>query len=85
MAGGRGREAGRGRCRGGVFDALGPWLPFTAATTLAGARLGGGGFGYAGTSTAMPLPFVAAATLLLGVIALVSILAARTTVRADIT
>ncbi|HKO27486.1 MAG TPA: hypothetical protein VJU80_08525 [Solirubrobacteraceae bacterium] len=46
---------------GGVVNPLGPYLPFTAATTLAGAKLGGGGFGYTGSSTATPLPFIAAA------------------------
>lgn len=70
---------------GGVFDTIAPYLPFTAATTLAGAKLGSGGFGFAGGSTATPLPFTAAAAIVLAVIALISTLAARTTVRADIT
>ena len=31
---------------GGVFNGIGPFLPFTAADTMAGARLGSGGFGF---------------------------------------
>ena len=52
----------------GQFDALASYLPYTAATTMAGASLGGG---------VDPLPFAAAAALL-------SAVAARTTVRADV-
>jgi ABC-type transport system involved in multi-copper enzyme maturation permease subunit len=69
---------------GGVFNQIGPYLPFTAATTLAGAKLGGGGFGYAGSSTATPLPFLVATAVLLAIVALTSVIAARTTLRADI-
>jgi len=60
---------------GGLFDAAQPYLPYTAATTMAGATLGGG------TS---PLPFAAAAALVAGAAALVSAVAARTTVQADV-
>jgi ABC-type transport system involved in multi-copper enzyme maturation permease subunit len=60
---------------GGLFDASQPYLPYTAATTMAGATLGGG------TS---PLPLAAAAALLAGVAALISVVAARTTVQTDI-
>jgi ABC-type transport system involved in multi-copper enzyme maturation permease subunit len=70
---------------GGVFNQIGPYLPFTAATTLAGAKLGGGGFGFAGSSTATSLPLIAAAALIATVAALLSTIAARTTLRADIT
>jgi ABC-2 type transport system permease protein len=69
---------------GGVFNSIGPYLPFTAATTLAGARLGGGGFGYGGSSAAAPLPFLGAAALVAGVAVVISVIAARTTARRDI-
>lgn len=69
----------------GVFNQIGPYFPFTAATTLAGAKLGGGGFGYAGGSTATPLPLLAAAAILVAVATVVSAVAARTTLRGDIT
>jgi ABC-type transport system involved in multi-copper enzyme maturation permease subunit len=52
---------------GGVFDQISPYLPFTAATTIAGARLGGGGFGFTGGVSASPLPAVAATGLLVAV------------------
>ncbi len=60
---------------GGLFDSAQPYLPYTAATTMAGATLGGG------TS---PLPFAAAAALVAGTAALLSAVAARTTVQSDI-
>ncbi|MGH2881529.1 MAG: hypothetical protein ACRDPA_02300 [Solirubrobacteraceae bacterium] len=69
---------------GGVVNQIGPYLPFTAATTLAGAKLGGGGFGYGGSSTATPLPFIAAAALIAAIAAVVSTIASRTSLRADI-
>jgi ABC-2 type transport system permease protein len=69
---------------GGVINQLGPYLPFTAATTLAGAKLGGGGFGYTGSSTATPLPFIAAVALIAAIATLVSAIAARTSLRTDI-
>jgi ABC-type transport system involved in multi-copper enzyme maturation permease subunit len=69
---------------GGLINDLSPYLPFTAATTLAGARLGGGGFGFAGTNSATTLPFAAAAALVVAVALAVLTLADRTTARADI-
>jgi ABC-2 type transport system permease protein len=71
---------------GGLFSSIQPYLPYTAATTLGGTALGGGAFGPAhGASTAAtPLPFAAAAALLAGVAAALSVVAARTTVRRDI-
>jgi ABC-type transport system involved in multi-copper enzyme maturation permease subunit len=71
---------------GGLFTAVRPYLPYTAATTLAGSPLGGAAFGPAhGVNGGAPLPF-AAATALLAAIALAGgIIAARTTVRRDIT
>lgn len=58
----------------GVFDSVGPYLPFTAATTLAGAPLGRGGFGYSGTPSGTPLPFAAAAGLIAAIALLVALL-----------
>jgi hypothetical protein len=70
---------------GGLFTSIRPYLPYTAATTLAGIKLGGAAFGPAHTVTGgSPLPFAAAAGLLIGVAALVSVVAARTTLRRDI-
>jgi ABC-type transport system involved in multi-copper enzyme maturation permease subunit len=70
---------------GGLYKQLDPYLPFTAATTLAGSRLGGGGFGFGGTNTAAALPFPAAAGLVIGVLLLISTIAALTSIRRDVT
>jgi ABC-2 type transport system permease protein len=59
----------------GQFDGAAPYLPYTAATTLAGATLGGG---------VEPLPFAAAAALVATTATLVALVAARTTVRSDV-
>jgi ABC-2 type transport system permease protein len=69
---------------GGLFNSIGPYLPFTAATTLAGSPLGGGGFGFSGSSTATPLRFAVAAALVAGVALLISVVAAKTTLQRDI-
>ena len=71
---------------GGLFGSVRPYLPYTAATALAGTPLGAASFGPArGVSGVAPLPF-AAATALLAAIALAgALIAARTTVRRDIT
>lgn len=70
---------------GGLFTSARPYLPFTAATTLAGVKLGGTAFGAGrAVSGPGPLPFVAAAALVAGVAMVVSALASRTTVRRDI-
>ena len=70
---------------GGLFTSIRPYLPYTAATTLAGIKLGGAAFGPAHTVTGgSSLPFAAAAGLLMGVAALVSMVAARTTMQCDI-
>jgi ABC-2 type transport system permease protein len=76
---------------GGFFPSIRPYLPYAAATTLAGAPFGGPG----GIRVSVklpgappppgPLPFAAAAALLLGLVVLVCWLAAQTTVRRDIT
>jgi hypothetical protein len=68
------------------FSALRPYLPYTAASTLGGAKLGAAAFGPGySVSTQQALPFIAAAALLAGVAAAISVLAERTTVRHDIT
>jgi ABC-2 type transport system permease protein len=71
---------------GGLFTSVRPYLPYTAATTMAGAHLGGAAFGPAhGLSGGAPLPFVGAALLVAGVSAAVSFVATRTTVLRDVT
>jgi hypothetical protein len=71
---------------GGSFTSLRPYLPYTAATTLGGAKLGAAAFGpsYA-VSTQAALPFIAAAALVAAIAVAVSLVAERTTVRRDIT
>jgi ABC-type transport system involved in multi-copper enzyme maturation permease subunit len=71
---------------GGLFTSIRPYLPYTAATTLAGIKLGGAAFGPAhNVAGGGPLPFAAAAALVTGVAALLGTIATRTTVRKDIT
>jgi ABC-type transport system involved in multi-copper enzyme maturation permease subunit len=71
---------------GGLFTSIRPYLPYTAATTLAGIKLGGAAFGPAhGVAGGRPLPFVAAAALVLGVAALLDAIATRTALRRDVT
>ena len=65
-------------------NTVGPYLPFTAATTLAGSRLGGGGLGYSVSSSAAALPFAAAAVLVAGLAIVLSLIASRTSLRHDI-
>lgn len=71
---------------GGLFSSVQPYLPYTAATTLAGSVLGGGAFGpaHGAASSASPLPFAAATSLLAVIAAGISAIAARTTVGRDI-
>jgi hypothetical protein len=71
---------------GGLFSSIQPYLPYTAATTLGGTALGRAAFGPANgaSTTAVPLPFAAAAALLAGLAVLLSVVAARTTVRRDV-
>ncbi len=71
---------------GGLIKSAQPYLPYTAATTLAGSQLGGAAFGPAHgvANSAIPLPFAAAAGLLAGVVILISLAAAGTTVQRDI-
>jgi len=71
---------------GGSLSAIRPYLPYTAATTLGGAKLGAGAFGPGySISAQQALPFLAAAALLAAVAAAVAAIASRTTVRQDIT
>jgi ABC-2 type transport system permease protein len=70
---------------GGLFTSVRPYLPYTAATTLAGTALGAAGFGPAhAAGGGTPLPFAAAAALLAGLAVVLAAVAARTTVRRDI-
>jgi ABC-2 type transport system permease protein len=70
---------------GGLFTSARPYLPYTAATALAGSPLGGGAFGPAhGVSGVGPLPFAAAATLLAALAAVLCAVAAVTTVKRDV-
>jgi len=72
---------------GGLFSAIQPYLPYTAATTLGGTALGRAAFGPANgaSTTAAPLPFAAATALLVGLAVVLSVVAARTTVQRDVT
>ena len=70
---------------GGLFPAIRPYLPYTAAATLSGTPLGGAAFGPAHSlSGSSPLPFAGSAALVAAVAALLSVAAARTTLRRDI-
>jgi ABC-type transport system involved in multi-copper enzyme maturation permease subunit len=70
---------------GGLFTSIRPYLPYTAATSLAGTALGAAGFGPSrGVSGGAPLPFAATTALLAGLTILLAVVAARTTVRRDV-
>jgi ABC-2 type transport system permease protein len=72
---------------GDLVKSAQPYLPYTAATTLGGTQLGGAAFGpaHGASTTIAPLPFAAATALLAGVAIVLSLLAARTTMRRDVT
>jgi ABC-type transport system involved in multi-copper enzyme maturation permease subunit len=71
---------------GGLFTSIRPYLPYSAATTLAGIKLGGAAFGPAhNVAGGGPLPFAAAAALVLGVVFLLDAIVTRTTLRQDVT
>ena len=71
---------------GGTVTAIRPYLPYTAATTLAGTRLGAGAFGPGySVSDQHALPFALAAAALAVLGGLLALIAARTTVRHDVT
>jgi len=67
---------------GGLFTSIAPYLPYTAAAMMAGVTSGGGMPQV--PSEASPLPFGAAAGLLAGLSVVISALAARTSVRRDV-
>jgi len=71
---------------GDLYNPVQPYLPYTAATTLAGSTLGGAAFGpaHGAASSSGPLPFAAAVALLAGVSVVIAVIAARTTVGRDI-
>ncbi|MGH3150170.1 MAG: hypothetical protein ACRDOB_05490 [Streptosporangiaceae bacterium] len=70
---------------GSLFPAIRAYLPYAAATTLAGARIGYSTFGPGhGASAATPLPFAAAAALLAALAVVLAAVAARTTVARDV-
>lgn len=70
---------------GGLFDAARPYLPYTAATALAGTPLGAANFGPSrGVAGVAPLPFAAATALLAAIAVAGSLAAARTTIPRDI-
>ena len=71
---------------GGLYTSVRPYLPYTAATTLAGAKLGNAAFGPAhGVNGGGPLPFAVAALLITAIVAAAALIASRTTLRRDIT
>jgi ABC-2 type transport system permease protein len=71
---------------GGTINAVRPYLPYTAAATLGGAKLGAAAFGPGfSVSGQQPLPFLAAAALVAGLGVVLALVAGRTTVRRDIT
>lgn len=72
---------------GRLVSSVQPYLPYTAATTLAGSPLGGAAFGpaHGAATAATALPFAAATALLAGVAILCAVAAARTTVPRDVT
>lgn len=71
---------------GGLFTGVRPYLPYTAATTLAGTSLGSASFSAArNVSGGTALPFAAATALVAAVGLVLLTIAARTTVRRDIT
>jgi ABC-2 type transport system permease protein len=71
---------------GGLFGSARPYLPYTAATALAGTPLGSANFGPArGISGVAPLPFAAAVAYLAAIALVGALIAARTTVRRDVT
>ena len=71
---------------GGLFTSTRPYLPYTAASSLAGDALGSGAFGPAhDTGGGTPLPFAASVALLAAMVIVLAVAGSRTTVRRDIT
>jgi ABC-type transport system involved in multi-copper enzyme maturation permease subunit len=71
---------------GNLFNVVQPYLPYTAATTLAGSTLGGAAFGpaHGAVSSSSALPFAAAVAFLAGVGVVIAATAARTMVSRDV-
>jgi ABC-2 type transport system permease protein len=70
---------------GGLFGSVRPYLPYTAATALAGTPLGSASFGPGrGASSVAPLPFAAGTALLAAIAIAGALIAARTTIRRDV-
>jgi ABC-2 type transport system permease protein len=71
---------------GGLYTSTRPYLPYTAATTMGGTKLGNAAFGPAhGINGSGPLPFAAAVALIVALIAATALTAAFSTIRRDIT
>lgn len=71
---------------GGLFKSSRPYLPYTAAASLAGDPLGGGAFGPAhNTSGGTPLPFAASVALLAAMTVVLALISSRATIRRDVT
>jgi ABC-2 type transport system permease protein len=71
---------------GGLYHPIWPYLPYTAASTIAGIPIGGAAFGPAhGGSDGTSLPVFAAAAVVAALAAVFAVVASRTTLREDIT
>jgi hypothetical protein len=71
---------------GSTMNALRPYLPYTAASTLGGTKLGAAAFGPGySVSHQSPLPFLAAAAVVAAIGAAVAVIAGQTTVARDVT
>lgn len=71
---------------GGTVTVLRPYLPYTVATTLGGTKLGAGAFGPGySVTTQQALPLLLAGALLAALACALAWVAARTTLRHDIT
>jgi ABC-2 type transport system permease protein len=81
---------------GGLFTTIQPYLPYTAATTLAGAKLGAGagglhvnvnhgGIAAVAAVASGALPFGAVVALLAALVIIIAVIAACSRLRADIT
>ena len=70
---------------GGLFGSVRPYLPYTAATALAGTPLGSASFGPGrGASGIAALPFAGGTALLAAIAVAGALIAARTTVPRDV-
>jgi ABC-2 type transport system permease protein len=71
---------------GALFTSIRPYLPYTAATTLAGIKLGNAAMGPAhGVNGGSSLPFVAATALVAGTAIVLAFVAARLSLPKDVT